>query len=187
MSNKPYFSQDVVDSIVSVVMSEVEAEGFAVNEPDIRAYVVAPKTNNENMILQGVADGIYLATIKESEFAYKVKPPTDAEIDDILQTAQEKAEAAKAKGEWQETVWPPVKKEKHAARIGAQRAEKDRERKAAFERSKEVPTTEQVKETINMERAARLSHALNWIHKSPKLNTVAVPKENHEQAIALPV
>jgi hypothetical protein len=190
MSNKPYFSPSVVDKIVSIVLSEVESEGNAVDEKAIRSYVVAPKTVYENTILEGVAEGIYLATIKEDAFAYKPKPATDDEAEEILQAAVAKSDAAKTKDKLVPKVFPDFKanaKAKHKARINAKRALSEKQREAAFERGKQVPTIDKIKETIVYERSARLSHALVWCKQSPKLGTTATKKETDEQPIPLPV
>lgn len=95
---KPYFGKEVEDAIVAVVNSELSQSNKSVDQTALRRYIQAGKNTYENAILSGVADGQYLASVVKDEIAFKPKPPTESEIDAVLDVAKRNDDAARATG-----------------------------------------------------------------------------------------
>ncbi len=95
-NSRPYFSPSIVDRIVSVINEELTRGNKAVSETALRTYIQSGKSIYENAVLSGVAEGVYLATVQESGLAYKVKPPTEKEVDEVLDMAKATAKVPEA-------------------------------------------------------------------------------------------
>jgi hypothetical protein len=79
-----------------VINSELSKENKRCDESAIRRYIQSGKNTYENAILSGVAEGIYLATVQDTEIAYKVTPPSEKEVDEIIDMAKVSAASGKA-------------------------------------------------------------------------------------------
>jgi len=183
MSTKPYFPKNVEDSITSTVISELYAEGLQVDESAIRRYIQDAKSVYENAILSGVAEGLFLATVKGNEFAYKIRQPSQDEIDDILESAKVKSKELEDSGKLNKSGLKQKEKHypnNHAAKMAAK---KQRKREIVYatkqqkirDSFKELPNAAQVNEALIRVRSTRLSHALLCTRNSPKLGTEATP------------
>lgn len=95
---KPYFGKDVEDRIVTVVQTELAKDNKTVDEAAIRRHVQARKNTYENAILQAVADGYYVASVIKDEIAYKVNPPSEKEIADVIERASQQDNALRSAG-----------------------------------------------------------------------------------------
>lgn len=95
-TSKPYFSKETENKITAVILSELEKDKKSCPESALRSYIQCGKNTYENAVLAGVADGFYIATVMDSELAYKIKEPSEEEVKDLLTSALAMYELIKA-------------------------------------------------------------------------------------------
>ena len=80
---KPWFTKEQVEQIISVFKSELAKEDKTLSDAqveELKVYVQAGKHPHENAVLSKVLDGEYVCTVKENRVAYKV---SDDELADV--------------------------------------------------------------------------------------------------------